>query len=125
MQCTILNAKLNHLNEWNKKRKKIANIYNCNLKNIKEIKLLEYDKSSVYHLYVIRLKNRNKFVKYMNKKKIECGYHYPYTLYKNYNTKIKLKNSETLSKECVSLPMHPNLKKKEIYKIIEAIKNFK
>lgn len=125
LQSSVLNIKLNYLNNFNKERKNIAKIYHENLTNIKNIKLMKFDNNSVYHLYLIRVKNRNKFINYMNKKKIECGCHYPYTLYKKYDPSLKLINSETLSKECVSLPIYPGLNKQKIKKIILAIKKFK
>lgn len=125
LQSSVLNIKLNYLNNFNKERKNIAKIYHENLKNIKNIKLMKFDNNSVYHLYLIRVKKRNKFINYMKKKKIECGCHYPYTLYQNYKPSLKLINSETLSKECVSLPIYPGLNKQKIKKIISAIKKFK
>ena len=55
--------------------------------------------------------------------------HYPYSLnklkaFRNKFKKTTLKNSELWAKECLSLPIHPNLKKNELLYIVSQIKNF-
>ena len=55
--------------------------------------------------------------------------HYPYSLnklkaFKNKIKKVRLKNSEVWAKECLSLPMHPNLRKNEAKAVVNEIKKF-
>ena len=69
-------------------------------------------------------------LKYLKKRGIYCQIHYPYTLntlkaFRETSKKNKyLKNSDIWSKECLSLPLHPNLKVHEVHKVINEIKNF-
>ena len=129
LQSIILNEKLKKLNSLNKKRIKIAKFYNQNIINPKIIKL-NYSKHCVYHQYVILVENRNKFSKFLDKNNIEYGYHYPKAIHELDVFKKKFKNqrfpnSEIISKNCISLPIDPNLTKNEINFISKVINEYK
>ena len=69
------------------------------------------------------------WVKYLLNKKISCQIHYPYSLnkieaFKDKLKKIKLKNSEQWAKECLSLPIHPNLSQIEAKTVVDEIKKY-
>jgi len=113
---------LKKLNQMNSIRKKIASRYN------KEINLetkIPFDSNCSYHLYWILVKNRKKFIKKMNEKKIEVGIHYKpvhqMTLYKNH---VKLPITESIGKQIISLPIHPNLTNSDVDRIIENVNRF-
>ena len=58
-----------------------------------------------------------------------CQTHYSYSLnqikpFKKLIKSQKLVNSEKWSKECLSLPLYPEIKKNQIYKIIDEVKKF-
>ncbi len=129
LQASILIHKLDRLNILNRNRVSISNIYIKKITNPK-IKLLKYSKFAVFHQFVIRVENRNNFINYMKKNKIETGLHYPHTInqmqfYKKNFKKMKFPNAEILAKNCVSLPIDPMLKKNEIDYIVKIINNFK
>ena len=129
IQAVILNYKLKSILKLNNKRRKIANYYDKELCKIKEIKLTKTDKGSSRHLYVIRTGNRDKLLKYLSSKKISCIMHYPYSLnnlkaFKNKVKKVKLKSSERWAKECISLPIHPNLKLNDARRVVDEIKKY-
>ena len=69
IQAAILSVKLKYLDEWNKKRREIANKYNELLKECNNVitpkELPETE--CVYHLYVIRVKQRDKLQNYLKK----------------------------------------------------------
>ena len=128
IQAIILNEKLKNLTFYNKKRQKIAKFYNQNINNKKITKLI-YSKASVYHQYVVLVNNRNSLIKLLNKKKIEYGFHYPYAIHqlsvfkKRFKNK-RFKNAELLAKNSISLPIDPNLSKKEINYIVKTLNEF-
>ena len=69
IQAGVLNVKLKYINKWTENRRHIASIYNQELSSIDQEELIppycpEYIKH-VYHLYVIRIKDRNRFSKYL------------------------------------------------------------
>ena len=128
IQAIILNKKLNYLNKNNSKRRNIAKFYNLNIVNPKIVKL-NYSISCVFHQYVILSNNRNKLIKLLNKKKIQYGFHYPYAIHQLSVFKRKFKNkifvnAEKLAKNSISLPVDPNLSKKELNFIIKTLNEF-
>jgi len=86
---------------------------------------MPFDKQSSYHLYWIRVKNRNKFIKEMDRNGIEIGIHYkPVHLLKQYKNGLFLKNTESVWKEIASLPMHPELTVSQVNYIIKKVNDF-
>jgi len=129
LQAVVLREKLGEVLSFNKKRRKIAEYYDKHLSNIREIKLTKTNKGSSRHLYVIRVKNREKLKKYLSKRKISCQIHYPYSLnkleaFKKHINKVKLYVSERWSRDCLSLPIHPNLSRKDAKRVVDSIKKY-
>jgi len=130
IQAVVLKKKLKSILRLNDIRRKISIFYDENLQIIKEINITETHPGSSRHLYVIRTKNRNKLLKYLLKKNINCQIHYPYSLnkikfFKKKNNKsITLINSEKWVKQCLSLPLHPKLKISEARTVVKEIMNF-
>ncbi len=128
IQAAILLRKLPLLNNYNNKRKKIAKYYDEKIKN-KNIKKLIYSNNSVYHQYVILIKNRKKIINILKKNKIEFGFHYPTSInqisaLKKYFKKEKFINAEYLAKQGISLPIDPNLSIKNLEKIVKVLNSF-
>jgi dTDP-4-amino-4,6-dideoxygalactose transaminase len=127
----ILILKLNSLKQNIKKRISISLLYNKEIRN-RKIKILNciFDGSHVYHQFVILVKNRNQFIKYMNNKGIQSIIHYPTPLFKQKASKKYLlsKKSDysaiTFTKSCVSIPCHEYLNKDDINHIIESINSY-
>ena len=105
IHAAILLAKLKKLNLLNSKRKKIAKYYDYNLNKDKINVPLIYNKKNVhvYHLYVIRVKKRDKLKKYLGSCNIISSVQYPYPIHKQpyFKNKVKwksLRNTEISSK---------------------------
>ena len=129
LQAAVLYHKIDNLDYLNKKRMLISKKYFKEISN-KKIYFLNYSKYAVFHQFVIRTKNRNKLAKYLKKNQIEFGFHYPHTInqmrYYKKNFKLEtFRNAEKLAKECLSLPIDPMLKTKEINLVIKTLNNFK
>lgn len=113
---------LSKLNKLNYKRKKIAKIFS---NEIKIENKMPYDENCSYHIYWLRIKNRKKFMAAMKTKKIETGIHYnPIHTMSLFNSKQKLPNTEEISNQIVSIPIHANLTDSEVDYIIKSINNF-
>lgn len=132
LQAAILRVKLIHLEEWNKKRLNNAKLYNLKLKGVGDLILpnIDNDFKHVFHLYVIRTKNRGRLLEYLKNNDIYCGIHYPVPIYSleafrylGYKSK-DFPVTEKYSKEILSLPMYPELNEKQIDLITEKIKDF-
>lgn len=130
IHCAIGIKQLELLNLFIEKRRRIAEIYNHAFKDNKKIILpneMENAKHS-YHLYVIRVdKNkRDNLIKELVKENIFLGIHYPTPVHKQpVILKImktpKLNVTEKVSKEIVSLPIYPTLKKEDVLMIADKI----
>ena len=125
LQAAVLLRKLPSLNLNNNKRKKIARYYDLKINN-KNIEKLVYSKGAVYHQYVILSKKREKLIKLLKNNRIQFGFHYPYAIHKlqslkNFFKKKAYKNAEKLASRGISLPIDPNLSKKNQDKIIKVL----
>ncbi|MGB9915118.1 MAG: DegT/DnrJ/EryC1/StrS family aminotransferase [Candidatus Bathyarchaeales archaeon] len=129
IQAAMLRVKLKHLNEWNSKRRENAKIYNELLSEAKIITPAEKNAKHVYHLYVIRCKERDLLKQYLLKNEIQTLIHYPIPVHKqkaylNLSSRHQLPITEEICKEILSLPMFPQLTKKEIETVANAVINF-
>jgi len=131
-QGAVLSVKLKHLNKWNEARRKNANLYNAFLKSQSSIILPQemIDNKHVYHIYAIRVKNRNVFMSSLAEKGISCGIHYPIPIhlqkaYRNLgHTEGSFPVAEKCANEFVSLPMFPELTYAQIEHISREIISF-
>ena len=113
---------LKKLDSLNNKRKSIAKRYSDEIEI--EVKM-PYNKGCSYHFYWILVKNREEFMKKMSDNNIETGIHYqPIHKMGFYNKKNNLPQTEMISKQIVSIPIHPNLTPPQIDKIIKLINKF-
>ena len=132
LQASILRIKLRDLKNQNTERQKIANLYNDGLNNIGDIVLPKIAEgcSSVFHLFVIRTKNRDKLINYLFDNKIETLIHYPIpphlqNAYKDENYKKgDFPISELIADTALSLPVGPHLSEDDIGYICNKIKLF-
>lgn len=131
IQAAILRVKLKHLDEWNESRRKVANLYNECLESFGVIIPVEkkYAKH-VYHLYVIRCKERDKVKQYLLKNGIQTQVHYPIPVHKqkaysDSGGNAQLPITEKICSEILSLPIYPSLKDKELEYIANTIKGLR
>jgi dTDP-4-amino-4,6-dideoxygalactose transaminase len=132
IQAAILSVKLNYLNDDNEKRRNIASYYSSELKNIEYIELpKERDFTKhVYHLFVIKIKNRTYFKNKLEEKNIYSGIHYLHPPHQQNGYKDKLVISkdglnytESILDEILSLPMYPELTINQASEVVSILKN--
>lgn len=131
IQASILRFKLKKLDEWNKIRINIAEKYTDNFKNLPIIcPQVRHDDLHVFHLFVIRVKNRKKFMDYLSRNSIDSIIHYPIPIhlqpaYRELGIKKDiLPITEKISEEVVSIPIYPELEKREVDHIIGRITEY-
>lgn len=131
IQAAILRVKLKHLKKWNKERRKLAAVYKEGLKDL-PVKIIKETMGgkNVYHLFVIKAKERDKLADYLKNKGIGTGVHYPIPIhlmpsfsYLGYK-KGEFPVSERASREVLSLPIHPRLSKDDFGYVISVIREF-
>jgi dTDP-4-amino-4,6-dideoxygalactose transaminase len=130
IQGAVLNVKLKYLPSWNEARRKNAKIYDELLSDVDGvITPIEKDYGKqVYHVYAIRVQNRDDLIGDLYKYDIHCGIHYPVPIhlqnaYMNlYCKNSNLKISEKVTSEFISLPMFPDLTDEQIRRVVNKIK---
>ena len=129
IQAAILNIKLSFLESFIKKRRKIAEIYCKTISNDK-IRLPFTSKKSAhtFNQFTIRVKNRRKLELHLKKNKIPYGIYYSkpmykYNAYKNNKYQL-LPMVEKVSKECLSIPIYPELPIKHVIRISEVLNSY-
>ena len=129
IQCGFLSIKLKRLPEWTTARRDHAKQYNELFKPLKDIMPPfepEWAKA-VYHLYVIRVKNRENMQKKLADKGINTALHYPVPLHlqKAYShlgyKKGDFPVTEKVAEEILSLPMFPGLTGEQVKTVVEAL----
>lgn len=131
MQAAVLRIKLKHLDKYNEARRVIAKKYSDLLKDTSLILPKEVTgRRHVYHLYVVRCKERDKLQQHLTDAGIGTGIHYknPVHLQEACSAygykKGDFPVTESICEEILSLPIYPELKDKNIEHIVQKIKEF-
>jgi dTDP-4-amino-4,6-dideoxygalactose transaminase len=121
IQAAVLSVKLKKLDEWNACRRQAAALYRKVLEGLPLALPVEPDYAEpVYHLYVVRVEERERLRKELSARGVGVGLHYPIPLHlqKAYNYmglhEGSFPNTELSAKTLLSLPMHPFLKPDQI-----------
>jgi dTDP-4-amino-4,6-dideoxygalactose transaminase len=131
-QGAVLSIKLKHINAWNESRRAHARLYNELLGNGNGVvppKEAAFAKH-VYHIYAIRVPNRDALMAELGKKDIATGIHYPVPLhltgaYSSLGYKAgDFPVAERCANQFVSLPMYPELTAEQVGYVAEGVKAF-
>jgi dTDP-4-amino-4,6-dideoxygalactose transaminase len=131
LQAAILSVKLKKLDEDNQKRRNIAQMYLNNIKNplisLPNRPLIE--NNHVWHVFVVRVKQRAIFQNYLSKYHIGTVIHYPVPphkqpAYKELND-LYLPITEQIHEEVLSIPISPVQNEEQTNYIIDIINQFK
>jgi dTDP-4-amino-4,6-dideoxygalactose transaminase len=131
IQGAVLGVKLKHLAKWTSERRRVAHRYHELLADTplqlpREATYAE----SAYHLYVVRYPRRDDLKKHLEANGVGCALHYPLPLhlqkcyaslgYKNGDFPV----TEKIARECLSLPIYPELTDNQIQRVAEVVKDF-
>jgi len=130
IQAGILRLKLDRLADWNRERREKAETYRDLLGDVDGL-VLPFEPSwsrAVYHLYVVRVPDRQKLQQHLNEAGIGTGVHYPIPLHlqKAYRVlgydKGDFPVTERVAANIVSLPMYPQLSRSQQEFVAQAVK---
>lgn len=135
IQAAFVDAKLKYLDAQNQVRRDFAAYYSKNItNNLIELPVaknldIKQDKSHVWHLFVVKTQERDRFQQYLLDHNIQTIIHYPIPphhqeAYKLWNT-WEFPITEDIHKHVLSLPISPVMTKEEIDAIIECVNAFK
>jgi dTDP-4-amino-4,6-dideoxygalactose transaminase len=129
LQAAILRVKLSRLDEWIETRRRLAELYKELLEHADVVLPFEntYAKHA-YHLFVVRLAERDKCQRLLQKKGIQTLIHYPIPVHKQkaytgFESAKDLSVTEVICNEILSLPLYPSLTDEEVTYIVQETKD--
>jgi dTDP-4-amino-4,6-dideoxygalactose transaminase len=131
IQGAVLGIKLKHLEKWTRARQRIAGQYRDLLSDTPlQLPVQAPYAESVWHLYVVRHPRRDDLKAHLDANQVGCALHYPVPLhlqkcyaglgYKPDDFPV----AEKAGRECLSLPIFPELTDSQIQRVTEVIKDF-
>lgn len=127
LQAAILSVKLRHLDRWNDNRRKIARVYFEKLKTWTVLPRLAPESTHVFHLFVVRVKQRSLIRDILAQKGIATGIHYPTPLpfLQAYSRLGHVPDdfpaAFSLKDEILSLPIHGEMTEEQAVYVAEAL----
>jgi dTDP-4-amino-4,6-dideoxygalactose transaminase len=115
MQAAVLRVKLKYLDGWNAARQAHARRYDAALAGIKGLRRTRYDAGTVYHLYVVRVADRDGALEKLAAAGIGAGIHYPFAVHEQQAYQSlgyrsgAFPVSEDWARNCLSLPIYAEL----------------
>lgn len=130
LQAAFLDVKLRRLPAWIKRRIQIAERYREDLGDLADLALPHYDdprRDNVYQNYTLRSKQGNAFSEYLKQNGVEVLTQFRKPYYKHEALNLPqgpYPETEALSREVCSLPMHPDLLEEEIDYVTATVRRF-
>lgn len=129
VQALVLTHKLKHLDRWNTERQIAADAYARKLQGTPNLILptITAGNTHVWHLFVVRVPQRDNVITSLQNQGIGAGIHYPtpfpelpaYT--RNLGASHACTTANSLSKEILSLPIYPGITDSQITRVCEAL----
>jgi dTDP-4-amino-4,6-dideoxygalactose transaminase len=131
IQGAVLGVKLPHLQKWTDARRRVAHRYHQLLKDTPlQLPLEASFAESAYHLYVVRHPRRDELKAHLDTNGVGCALHYPLPLHlQKCYASLGYKNgdfpfAEKAGRECLSLPIYPELTDAQIERVATTVKSF-
>ncbi|MEE2664614.1 MAG: DegT/DnrJ/EryC1/StrS family aminotransferase [Myxococcota bacterium] len=128
LQAVVLNAKLAHLDDWNEQRRQAAARYDALLGAADGVVLPTTlpGNTPVWHLYVVRVAQRDAVLDALHSKGIAAGIHYPFPLhltgaFEGSSPRGAFPVAERLADEILSLPLFPGITAQQQEEVARAL----
>lgn len=130
LQAAVLDVKLPYLDADNAKRREIAKYYREHIVNPQITLPQTYDEdAAVWHVFVVRTKERDRFQQYLTHNGVQTIIHYPTPPHKQDAYKEWADRSYPISEEIhrmvISLPISPVMTDDEVKKLVEIVNAYK
>ena len=129
IQGAVLAVKLKHLDAWNRARVAHADCYSEMLKDCGVITpITADDREHVFHLYVVRSPERDELREHLAGREVQTGLHYPVPVHLQPayaslgHREGDFPIAESWARECLSLPMYPELKREQLDGVVQGVK---
>lgn len=141
LQAAILRVKLRHLPAWNERRRALALRYRAGLSDLaaphgdgpgRGDLVLPVERAGarhVYHLFCVRVKDRERVRAALLEKGVETGVHYPIPLHLQPAyawmglSEGSFPVAERAAREVLSLPLYPEMTEAQVDRVCEALRD--
>jgi dTDP-4-amino-4,6-dideoxygalactose transaminase len=131
LQAAILRVKLPYLDKWNARRDEIAKEYMRALKDSGvRLPVIRPEAESGWHLFVIRVQDRDGLQQFLKARGVSTGVHYPIPLHRQRAYEYlqmpegSLPITEKAATEIVSLPLYSELTDSMLDQVVQAILDY-
>jgi dTDP-4-amino-4,6-dideoxygalactose transaminase len=123
LQAVVLHAKLRRLAAWNTERAEAASYYSSLLNGVVQLPEVLPGNTHVWHLYVIRVPNRDHVHDTMRANGVGAAIHYPTPIHKTapFATGESFPNAELVASEILSLPIFPGITRAQQNRVVEVL----
>jgi dTDP-4-amino-4,6-dideoxygalactose transaminase len=128
----VLELRLKRLDAANLARRDLADRYCAELDGVGDLRLPVSipERPSVYHLFVVRTAHRDALLEHLHRNGVQAGIHYPVPIhlqpawdhlgYRQGDFPV----SEAWARECLSLPMYPELAEAQLSRVVAEVRRF-
>lgn len=130
LQGLVLRHKLPWLEDWTTERRRLASAYTERLTGLPLALPMIVHQDHVFHLYVIRSKERDRLRRYLQQAEIETGLHYPIPLHSQpalgrfASDRNTFPIADRYAQECLSLPLFNGMSETQLDRVCDTIRRF-
>jgi dTDP-4-amino-4,6-dideoxygalactose transaminase len=130
LQGLVLGHKLPLLDGWTESRRTLVRAYRQRLADLPLTLPEVFHQDHVFHLYVVRCKDRDRLRDYLRREAIETSLHYPIPLHAQPALARFVADpqsfpvAERYARECLSLPLFVGMTEAQVERVCEAIRQF-
>lgn len=123
-----LRGLLPKLGRWNEHRRGLAGLYVHHLDGLRDLRILEWDKESVQHLFVVRTGRRDELRAALGAAGIQSGVHYPVPVHLQPGLQAGCswgaapREAEVAAREVLSLPIGPHVTAEDVEQICGVVR---
>jgi dTDP-3-amino-3,4,6-trideoxy-alpha-D-glucose transaminase len=129
LQAAVLDVKLAHLADWNERRRRHAAAYDRLLGGRDDLPrpVDRPDRTPIYHLYVLRHRDRDAILERLHGHGVGAGIHYPFPVHRLGAFRhlagpgVRLPESEAWAAECFSLPLYPEMTEEQLAHVVRHL----
>ena len=130
MQAAVLRVKLRHLDQWNQERRRAAQWYDRRLQGLPRVRTPQIASwaEPVYHLYVVRVPERDRVLAHLHEHGVGAGLHYPVPLHLQPafahlgHRPGDFPVTERIAQEIISLPLYPEITEAQVDRVVEVLR---
>jgi dTDP-4-amino-4,6-dideoxygalactose transaminase len=131
IQAAVLTVKMTKLGEWGAKKLVTANKYFDELGGIDNLILpiTSHGNNHTFHQFTVKSTKRDALQEHLKGLGVPSMIYYPvpihhHTPYASFTPSWSLDATEEVSKQCLSLPIHPHLTPEQVQHVCESVKSF-